>query len=189
MTVHYTPLSAVDSLTNPGDPAPKIYVRRFADHRANPGDIGGNKNLYGVTINNVTTSDDLSIIVAGAVTDALRKGNAAADMHSEHGPDDAIPANEWRGYDVVVGGEILAVDVVSKPGWNTVDSQAHMVIRVSVSRGGNTTWVGPIEGTASESMAGGGLTSAMSDALDGAIQNCMRTMIQQLRASGRLTRT
>jgi len=190
MTVHYTPISAVDSLTNPGQAAPRIYVRRFADRRADQGNIGGNKNLYGMTINDVKTSDDLGVIIAGAATDALRKGNALADMHSEHAPNDAIPPGELHGYDAVIGGEILAVDVVSKPGWNTVDSQAHVVIRVSVMRNGTTAWIGPIDGTASQSMAGmGGLTTAMSEALDDAIQNCMRNMIDQLRASGALTRT
>jgi hypothetical protein len=187
MTIHYTPLAAVDGLTNPGDPVPKIYVKRFADVRKDPNAIGGNQNIYGGNVNTVRTSDDVGLIIGEAVTDALKKSGALADFRSERQPTDNIPAAERRGYDAVLGGEITLIDVTSKPGWNTVDATARVVIRVSVTRDGKSEWVGPIEGTAKQGTLSTDITNAMSQALDGAIQNCMRAMIQHLRASGALT--
>ena len=185
MTVHYTPISAVDSLTNPGDPPAKIYVKRFDDPRKDPTIIGANQNLFGSTINNVTTSDDVGLIIASAVTDALKKGGATADLHSDRQPKDQVPESEMHGYDTVVGGEVTVIEVNTKPGWNTVNGTARIAIRVSVTRGGKTEWIGPIEGTAtSAAVMVADLTNIMSMSLDGAIQNCMRTMIQHLKAGG-----
>ena len=68
----------------------------------------------------------MGIVILGAVTDALKKGNALADLHSDHQPTDSISQAEMRGYNYLIGGEVTLVEVNTQPGWNTVDRTAHV---------------------------------------------------------------
>ena len=185
--VHYTPVAAVEPLVPEGAKPLRVFVARLSDKRATPDIIGANKNLYGMKVNDVRTSDDISLIMAEALTDVLRKGGVHAELHPERKQGDKIPDAELSKYDMLISGEIVQFNVDTKPGWNSVDATAQVTIRVCITRNGKEEWVGPIDGAAKQGELMGGLSSCMSQALDSAMQNCMRAVVQHLSASGALT--
>jgi len=181
ISAKYSPIAAADSLTGG-----RIFVVRYIDQREDKESIGAMKNVYGTTVKKLVTSDDLTRILAEATTDALRKAGLQADLNSERLPTEQIPAGELQGYDCVVGGRVEEVEVVSQPGWSTLKITSRVVISLYVRKGGKAEWVGPIEGTAEKREMVYGQSSALTDALDIAMQNCMRNMVRHLKASGTL---
>ncbi|MGB2820932.1 MAG: hypothetical protein WBF17_08125 [Phycisphaerae bacterium] len=186
ISAKYSPIAAADSLTTIGRTPPRIFVVRYIDQREDKEFIGAMKNVYGTTVKKLVTSDDLTRILAEATTDALRKAGLQADLNSERLPTEQIPAAELQGYDCVVGGRIEQVEVLSQPGWSTLKITSRVVISLYVRKGGQDEWVGPIEGTAEKREMVYGQSSALTDALDIAMQNCMRNMVRHLKASGTL---
>jgi hypothetical protein len=181
ISAKYSPIAAADSLT--GGP---VFVVRYIDEREDTESIGAMKNVFGTPIKKLVTSDDLTRILAEATTDALRKAGLKADLNSERLTGEQIPAGELQGYDCVVGGRVEEVEVVSQPGWSTLKITSRVVISLYVRKGGKAEWVGPIEGTAEKREMTNVQSSALTDALDVAIQNCMRNMVGHLKASGTL---
>lgn len=186
VSIHYTPVAAVQTIAEDPARAPRIYVLKFADARKPADTIGENQDLYGIKINDVRTSDDIGLIITEAITDALRKAGLRDDLHSERKQGDAIPQEELAGYDAVLSGEITTFYVKTKPGWNTVDATAQVTIRLSITRNGKQEWIGPIDGSAKQSDMAGGLAPVMSQALDSAIGNCVRATIEHLNVNGAL---
>jgi len=182
ISVKYSPLAATESLATGKTPA-RVFVGRFTDTRTKTECIGKMKDVFGGTKKKVVTSDELVVILAEATTDALRKSGLKADLHSDRVATEAIPAAEMKGYDLVVGGRLKNLDVTAQQSFNSVRLTARVVIDACVRRGAKTEWVGPIEGTTERREAfiqGTNLT----DALDAAMQNCMRNLVRHLKASG-----
>jgi len=186
ISAKYSPIAAADSLVIPGGTPPRVFVVRYVDQREDKEFIGAMKNVYGSTVKKLVTSDDLTRILAEATTDALRKAGLKADLNSERLPTEKIPPEELKGYNCVVGGRIEQVEVVSQPGWSTVKITSRVVISLYVRKGGKAEWVGPIEGTAEKREMTYAQSGALTDALDIALQNCMRNMVRHLKASGTL---
>jgi len=186
ISAKYSPIAAADSLVIPGQTPPRIFVVRYVDQREDKEFIGAMKNVYGTTVKKLVTSDDLTRILAEATTDALRKAGLKADLNSERLPTEQIPDSELQGYHCVVGGRVEEVEVVSQPGWSTLKITSRVVISLYVRKGGEAEWVGPIEGTAEKREMTNVQSNALTDALDIAIQNCMRNMVRHLKASGTL---
>lgn len=177
MTIRYTPVASVATLRSADAPKLRVAVARFSDAREDPETIGANRNLYGMRINKVQTTDDLGQILAEATTDALDKAGLDAELRT------AASAASLRSenYDAVIVGRLTAIDVDTKPGWNTVDGKANISLMLTIWKGGQETEVGPISGEAKQGTVGADITNAASQALDGAIQNCIRSMINELR--------
>jgi hypothetical protein len=184
VAVHYTPIAAVQTLADDPQQSPRLFVMRFTDKRPDGDIVGENKNLYGMKINDVRTTDDVSLIVAEAMTDALQKGGVKCDLHPERKAGEPVPASELTKYDYLLTGEITRFFVSTKPGWNTVDATAEVTIRLCLTRNGKEEWIGPINGTAKQGTLASDLTSCMTQAVDSAIGNCMRATIQHLSANG-----
>ncbi len=174
VSVHYTPVAAVQPLIEDEAKAPHVYVMRFADHHDGGNSVGGNRNVYGMKVIDAKTQDDIPGIMTEALTDTLRKAGLKATLHPEHQLGDPLPADEAGKYQYVISGEIQQFNAESHPGWVTIDVNAKVTIRLLVSHEGKEIWVGPITGTASDA----GL--ALGQSLDIAMQNCMRNAIQQL---------
>lgn len=185
MSVKYSPLAAAEFLASDETPM-RAFVVRFADIRENKTHMGSMKNIYGMEVKKLVTTDDLGLILAEATTDALQKGGLKASLHSERNPGEKIPESELKGYAFIIGGKIISVEVLSKPGWNTLKITARIVIDVCVTKSGKIEWIGPIEGTSEKQEVGGTSSSSLTDALDIAMQNCMRNMIRHLKSSGSL---
>jgi hypothetical protein len=186
VAVRYTPVAAVQTLVDDPQQAPRLFVMRFTDHRPEGDIVGDNKNLYGMKINDVRTSDDVSLIVAEAMTDSLQKGGVKCELHPERKPGDSVPASELTKFDYLLTGEITRFYVSTKPGWNTVDATAEVTIRLCLTRNGKDEWIGPINGSAKQGTLASDLSSCMTQALDSAIGNCMRATVQHLSANGLL---
>lgn len=177
MTIRYTPVASVATLRADDAPKIRVAVMRFSDARKDPDTIGANRNLYGMRINKVKTTDDLGQILAEATTDALDKAGLNADLRT-----DVIASSELRSdYDAVVEGHLTSIDVDTKPGWNTVDGKASISVMLSIWKSGHEVQIGPLSGEAKQGTVGADITNAASQALDGAIQNCIRSMIAELR--------
>jgi hypothetical protein len=185
MSVKYSPLAAAESLSTDETTPPRAFVVRFADDRENTARTGSMKNIYGFESKTLVTTDDLGVILAEASTDALRKGGLKANLHTERTSGEAVPASELKGYAFVFGGRIKSIEVVSQPGWNTFKVAARVVIDACVTKAGKTEWIGPIEGS-TEKREMIYSSSSLTDALDVAMQNCMRNMVRHLKASGSL---
>lgn len=180
MTVRYTPVAAVPTIRSENLPDLDVAVLRFLDNRKNPEAIGSNKNVYGMRVNTVKTTDNLGQILSEASVDALRKAGLDSELRTELTSADSLLSE----YGAVVGGEIVKIVVDTKPGWNTVDATAEIEIMLTVWRNGEKTSVGPVLGSAKQGTVGADITNAASQALDGAIQNCIRNMIIELKQKG-----
>jgi hypothetical protein len=177
MTVHYTPVASVATLRSQTAPTLSVAVVRFSDTREDPQTIGSNRNLFGMRINKARTTDDLGQILAEATTDALDKAGLNADLRV----DTASTAELKSSYDAGVEGRLMAINVDTRPGWNTVNGVASISVMLTVWRNGRVTKVGPITGKAQQGTMGADITNAASQSLDGALQNCIRNMVGELR--------
>jgi len=183
MTVKYSPLAATDTLIS-GQIKPRAYILRFIDSRENKESIGRMNNVFGGKTKNLVTANDLGLILAEAVTDALNKSGIQAELHSDRTSTEKIPQAELEGFNFIFGGKIKDLEVKSQVGWDTIKVTANVVIEVSVNNMESVEWVGPIEGTAEKRDFMYLSSSSLTDSLDTAMQNCMRNMIRHLKASG-----
>ncbi len=183
ISVKYSPLAATESLTTESNP-PRAFVVSFVDARENKDKIGSMKNLYGMEAKKLVTTQDFCSLLAEATTDALRKSGLKADLHSERTVNEDIPADELEKYDFVVGGKIESLEVMSKPGWDTMKITARVVIHLCIRIGSKSEWIGPIEGTAERREIARVQSDSFTAALDTAMQDCMRNMIRHIKASG-----
>lgn len=183
MSVHYTPVAAVEPISEDDATAAHVLVLPLADNHGGNGSVGGNDNAYGMKINAVQTTDDIGEIMAEGLTDALRKAGLKATLHSEFKSGDTIPPDILSRYNYVISGEIQQFNVESNPGWWTVNINAKVTIHLSVNHGGTVVWLDPITGTSKEGDYNTLSSASMSEALDIAMQNCIRQTIQKLAAS------
>ena len=191
MSISYTPIAAVETLVAHGE-EPRAYVARFSDERSEKkrDRVGAMQNMYGTNVRKLVTADDFGMILAEATTDALRKAGLQAELHLDRVASEAIPAEESAGYDLLVGGRMTNIEVVSRPGWDTLKVTARVVVDLYVKKAGcEAEWLGPIEGTAERREIMKLSSQALTLAVDSAIQDCMRNMIRHLRASGSIKST
>jgi hypothetical protein len=182
ITVSYSPIAAADALVS--DQAKvRAYIIRFTDDRENKESIGSMRNAFGGEVKKLVTTDDVGVILAEATTDALRKAGVTADLHSD-ATIGATLTREQASADLIVGGKVRTIEVVSQVAFDSIKITSRVVIDVSIRKGGKDEWVGPIEGTAERREISYVQSSALTSALDSAIQNCMRNMIRHLKSSG-----
>jgi hypothetical protein len=182
ITVSYSPIAAAEALG--GDQAKlRVHVVRFVDDRGKKDSVGSLQNSFGGETKKLVTSDDLTMILAEATTDALRKGGAAAELHSD-ALLGATLSKEQSSADLIVGGKIRTIEVTCRAGWDTYKITSRVIIDICVRKGNKDEWIGPIEGTAERREASIVQTSVFTATLDTAIQNCMRNMVRHLKSSG-----